>query len=109
MTGMRGSCLNEGRLFLDGGAVQCSVRSELGRRMNGSRGDSVRSWFDTLTTNGNGVSGTSNLDCFFTGLPRFARNDGGVNDGVFAVLERVPRILGGLPCTAPFVLRLVEG
>ena len=43
---------------------------------------------------------------FMTGLPRFARNDGGVNDGVFAVLERVPRILGGLPCTAPFVLSL---
>ena len=56
--------------------VQCSGRSELGRRMNGRGGDSVRSWFDKLTTNGNGVSGTSNLDCFFTGFPRFARNNG---------------------------------
>ena len=63
---------------------------------------SVRSWFDTLTTNGNGVGGTFNLDCFITGLPRFARND----DDAGLVLERGSRILDGVPCTAPFVLSL---
>ena len=70
--------------------------------MNGSRGDSVRSWFDTLTTNGNGASGTFNLDCFITGLSRFARNDGDAG----LVFERGSLILGGVPCTAPFVLSL---
>ena len=36
-----------------------------------------------------------------TGLPRFARDDGGWC--VFAVLERGSLILGGVPCTALFV------
>ena len=42
---------------------------------------------------------------FITGLPRFAHDDG----DAWLVLERGSRILDGVTCTAPFVLRLVVG